>query len=44
MNNFTQKELTQEQAIKIFLRDYLNNPKNGQTINHISTIKTSQKK
>lgn len=35
MNSFAQNTLTQEQAIKNFLRDYLNKPKNGQTIYQI---------
>lgn len=35
MNSFAQNTSNQEQAIKRFLRDYLNKPKNGQTINMI---------
>lgn len=35
MNSFAQNTSSQEQAIKRFLRDYLNKPKNGQTINSV---------
>ena len=35
MNSFTQNSLNQENAIKNFLRDYLNAEKDGQTVNSI---------
>ena len=35
MNSFSQNTSNQEQAIKSFLRDYSNKPKDGQTIHGI---------